>query len=114
MAGIPFAKDIVTVSRVMNSDIEDMYDPAPARRSQVASNVRAVITIPSAVATLTGGDRIVFNATMTCDPIDIQPNDVVIDQGGYEWRTLTVTHPRAFGFDHMVVQLRLVTGAAAV
>lgn len=111
--GIPMAKDYVTISRVLTSDITDDYDPDPPRPAQLAKRVRAVITTPSAAPNLVGGDRIAYNATMTCDPTDLEANDKVLDANGTEWRCLTVVAQKGFGFNHMVVTLRLVTGAAS-
>ena len=110
---IPFAKDRITISRVPGSEDVDGYDPVTTHNAQVATNIRATIGLPSAAPNLVGGDRIVTNATMQCDPCDIQPNDVITDAQGTVWTVLTVVPQVGFGLDHYTVALRLVTGAGA-
>ena len=110
---IPFAKDLVAVSRVPEGVDVDGYDEDVPRPSQIATRVRATIGLPSAAPNLVGGDRIVYNATMVCDPCDIRENDSVVDAQGTRWVVLTVVPQVGLGLDHYTVALRLVTGAGA-
>jgi hypothetical protein len=108
---IPFAKDLIDISRVDDSTV-DGWDDNPPTPIQTASGVRAVVSLPSAAPNLVGGDRIVYNATMTCDLCDLQANDTVTDSQGTQWRCLTVVTQIGLGLDHMAANLRLVSGAA--
>lgn len=110
---IPFAKDRISISRVPDSDDLDGYEEVTQRPSQIATKVRATIGLPSAAPNLVGGDRIVTNSTMVCDPCDIAPNDTVTDSQGTVWTVLTVVPQVGLGMNHFTVALRLVTGAGA-
>ena len=110
---IPFAKDRISISRVPEGQDVDGYEAVTARPSLIATNVRATIGLPSASATLVGGDRIVYNATMVCDKCDLQAGDQVTDAQGTAWVVLTVVPQVGLGLDHYTVALRLVTGAGA-
>ena len=111
---ISFAKDRITISRlpVDQTDVDE-YDADQPLPVQVATNVRATIGLPSAAPNLVGGDRIVYNATMVCDPCNIQQGDTVRDAQGTLWTVLTVVPQVGLGLDHYTVALRLVTGAGA-
>ena len=111
---IPYANTTVVISRVEEGEDDDGYDPNPPRPNEIARGVRAVVSMPSASATLVGGDRIVYNATLTCDVTDLQANDTIEDVStGLTWRCLTVVFQGGLGIDHMVANLRLVSGAAS-
>lgn len=88
-------------------------DPTDAPASPyvlVVSGIRAVISTPSAQTTTSGGTRVVFNASMRCDPTDLQVNDEVTDSGGSVWRCLNVESEGAFALTFMIASLRKVTG----
>ena len=112
---IPFAKDRISISRVPEGVDQDGYEEITSRNSLIARNVRAVISLPSAAPNLVGGERIVTNATMMCDPCNIQPGDTATDTAGTEWTVLTVVPQQGLGLgvSHYTVALRLVTGAGA-
>lgn len=110
---IPFATSIGTVTRVEDATDRDPYDPPsdhPAPTT-IASGVRAVISPPTGTARLVGGTRIVYDAKLTCDPTDLQQNDVWIDSGGLTWTVLSASQINAIGLRFTAAQLRLVEGA---
>lgn len=111
---IPYAKDLISISRLVESDADfDRFDPDQPVPSLVTSGVRATISLPGGSATLVGGDRVVFSASMQCDVCDLRPSDTVTDANGTTWMVLTVTQQVGFGLDHLAANLRLVSGAAA-
>ncbi|MBU6430052.1 MAG: hypothetical protein KGR26_13640 [Cyanobacteria bacterium REEB65] len=112
---IPLNTTQITVSRYpdLAKDIDE-YEVSPSPANVIVTDVRAVISLPSGSNKLVGGDRIVYNARMTCDTCDLQPMDVVEDQTtGDTWRCMWVRPYGQFGLDHMVAQLRQVIGASA-
>lgn len=111
---LAFAKDSITITRTVEDETIDGYDPNPPTPAQVATGVRATIGAPSAQANLVGGDRIVTNAQMVCDLCDIQAADTVTDQNGVVWTVLTAVPQIGFAMDHIAVALRLVEGAASI
>jgi hypothetical protein len=113
MPGIPFNTTTVTVERTVVPQDEDGYaDTSAFPSTEVASSVRAVISTPEVNTILSGGDRIVYNAQMRCDPCDIQQEDEVTDDTtGTEWVVLNVVPQSAFALQFLIVSLRLVTGA---
>lgn len=113
---IPIASTTITITRSsIDGDVEqpaDPYDPTPPVVSEVASGVRAVIGVPSATTTLVGGTREVYQAKLTCDPVDLQAGDVVTDdEDGTAWTVLWARPSSGFGLDNMLAQLRLTVGA---
>lgn len=107
---IPVAINKISIHRVEWPDETDGYDPPPAP-TLIASNVRAVIPPPSGVAQLGGGDRVTYEATMSCDPVDLQPADTVTSDDGTTWTCITARHFAAFGISMVQARLRLVSGA---
>lgn len=110
---IPFNTSTGTVTRVEDADTVDPYDPVDqhAAPTTIAENVRAVISPPGGTAKLIGGDRVVHDATLTCDPTDLQPGDTWIDSGGLTWTVLYASQINALGVVHTTARLRLVTGS---
>lgn len=110
---IPFSNTTVTITRVPQTDMTDGYDPDPPGPARVAEKVRAVVSLPSANPVLVGGDRITYSSRLTCDPVDLQANDLVTDDTeGTSWVCLWARQSGGFGLDHTVAALRLVTGAS--
>lgn len=113
---LPLSNTTITVSRPASDatagDWVDGYDANPPALAEVQSGVAAMIPPPSASARLAGGDRVVYNATMQCDPCDLQNADIVTDDAsGNQWTVLWVTPVAGFlGFDHLTVGLRMVEG----
>lgn len=120
---IPFAKEYVQVKRSQSAsteaDLEDIdgYDDIETAPVEplilTAEDVRAVIELPTANPNLIGGDKIVYNATMLCDPCDIQQGDWVFAYDK-QYTVLAVIHQHGLGLDHLTVTMRLVTGASAI
>ena len=112
---IPVASTQIMVSR--NSDLArdiDEYEATPPPPQEIVRDVRAVISLPSGSNRLTGGDRIVYNARLTCDVCDLQPMDLVTDQNsGDVWTCMWVRTFGLFGLKHQVAQLRQVSGASS-
>ena len=109
---IPLATTTITVSRVEATDV-DPYDAAQPSPTTIASGVRAVVGTPSASVALSSGDKVVYAASLRCDPVDVQPGDTVTDSTGTAWTVLWAREVNAVGLDFMEGQLRLVQGNAA-
>ena len=110
---IPFNTTTITVTRVEEpTGWYDDYQANPPAPTTVIAGVRAVISPPSGTAKLIGGDRIVYNAQLRCDPCDLQPQDTVTDTNGTAWTVLTVSEITGFGTQFMNANVRMVEGAA--
>lgn len=109
---IPINTTTIDISRSpdANDPTIDPTDAPPSPFAVVVKGVRAVISTPSASTTVTGGTRVVFNASMRCDPTDLQVNDEVKDASGSVWKCLNVETEGAFGLVFMIASLRKVTG----
>lgn len=110
---IPFSTTVIAITRTESGvDVtDDPYDSPSQLPFQVAEGVRAVIALPSGSPQLVGGNRIVYNTTMTCDSTDLQPNDIVTDNAGNQWRVMWARHFGTFGLDHVQASLRQIVGA---
>lgn len=111
---IPLATDSITITRVVDATDVDPYDPPASHPvpATVASNVRAVISTPMASTKLTGGDRVVYTATLRCDPVDLQVGDKVTNAvDGNAWIVMWVKPQSGLGLTFMLANLRLVQGA---
>ena|SRR5579875_2628304 len=108
---IPLATTTVSSTRATLSGLEDPYDSPAVAPTPVVSGLRAVIGRPNAKVGLVGGQRVEIDAAMVCDPADIEAGDVVTDAQGNTWQVVTVASVAAFGFAHLNVGLRQVTGA---
>lgn len=109
---IPFATTTITISRVVpTSGTEDGYDANPAAPTQIATGVRAVISTPTASARLSGGDRVVYTASMRSDPVSLQSADTVTAADGTVWVCLWAREQTGVGLDFTLAELRMVTGA---
>lgn len=110
---IPLALLTLTIQRVTpvagDDDQIDGYDSQPAPTT-IASGIRAVIGQPSANVVLSGGDRVVYSASFSADPTDIQPGDTIIDSTGIVWSALWSRSVFGLGLSHTSGELRLVTG----
>ena len=114
---IPLSQTTVTIMRVYPDPsivgLADGYAPNPPAARVVQTGVRAVLPPPNDSSRLVGGDRIVKNLQMQCDPCDLEAEDTVTDElNGTVWTVLWVNEIRSFGFCHTTAGLRLVTGAA--
>lgn len=110
---IPFATTALTIDRTTLAAGVDPYDPNPPAPVTIATGVRAVISTPSASTHLVGGMENVYNARLTCDICDLQTDDSVTETDGTQWRCLWVRPQVGLGVDHLVAQLRMITGNAA-
>lgn len=108
---IPIATTTITINRQIFDPKADRADPNPPYPETIVDGVRAVISAPSGSNKLSGGDRIVYSAQLTCDPCDLRQNDSVVEPDGTEWRCLWSRRQRGLGLDHQIAALRLVTGA---
>lgn len=108
---IPLATDSITVTRVVETDV-DPYDTPQPPPTTIATAVRAVISTPAANTALSGGDKVVYTAEVRCDPCSIQAADTVTDKSGTAWVVLWAREINALGFDFILAQLRLVQGEA--
>jgi hypothetical protein len=111
---IPFSTSTISITRSSLSPTEDPYDPTtePADTT-VVSGLRAVVGVPSANPVLTIGDRIVYTTKLTCDPCDLEADDIVTDSvSGLTWVCLWAKAFEAFGLSGMEAQLRLTSGLA--
>lgn len=108
---IPLATNTVTVTRVVETDV-DPYDADQPSPTTIVSGVRAVVSPPSVNVALSGGDKVVYTANLRCDPCDLQAADTVTDNTGTAWFVLWAKEINALGFDFMLAQLRLVQGDA--
>lgn len=109
---IPLATTTVHVTRTYAGDsVDDPYtDPVTAYVT--ASNVRAVIRIGGGSAKLVGGQRVVYPATLYCDPCDVLPGDTVTDDTlAQDWFVLEARQRNHIGFAFVEVGLRGVEGA---
>jgi hypothetical protein len=114
MGAMPFATTTVAVTRPnKDAGTRDPYDPVPVPTgtAPIVAHVRGVISLPSMSTNLSGGDRIVWNATLASDVCTLQPEDVVTDVDGTKWTVLNVKEFHGIGPAHMVANLRRVTGA---
>lgn len=103
----------VTITRVSEPVDYDEYDANPSSSALVAEGVRAVVSLPSANVALVGGDRITYSTRLTCDPVDLQAQDLVTDDiEGTSWVCLWARQSIGLGLDHTVASLREVTGAS--
>lgn len=110
---LPLNTTEISIRRtVETTDWYDGYDADPPSPQVIATGVRAVISPPSGSARLIGGDRIVYNSQLRCDPCDLQAQDTVTDAAGNDWTVLTVSTLDTFGFSFMSADVRMVTGAA--
>lgn len=110
---IPLATTTVTITRSSVPADTDGYDPNPAGPALVKEGVPAVVSLPGGAPVLVGGDRIVYNTRLTCDPVDLQANDLVTDDiEGTTWVCLWARQSIGLGLDHTVASLREVTGAS--
>lgn len=108
---IPLATTTISVERVEAAVDVDGYDDNLPGPTTVISGVRAVIGAPSANVALSGGDRVVYSATLRCDPCDLQADDTVTDETGTTWVVLWARRVTALGLDFIDGALRLTTGA---
>lgn len=108
---IPLATSTITVQRVDTPVGMDAYSADPPAPSTIATDVRAVISPPSANVALSGGTRVEYSGQLRCDPVDLQTDDTVIDaQSGLTWTVLWAQRTTAAGLDFTHAQLRLVQG----
>lgn len=114
---IPFFTTQITNTRSADSanvlidpyDGPPDYDPSP--QVTVNSGVRAVVSTPSLSNQLSGGNKVVWNAQMRCDVVDMATDDVVTDRTtGLVWQCLNVEMQQAFGLNFLVVSLRRTVG----
>lgn len=110
---IPLATQRITVTRVEDGVDIDPYAPPSAHPAPttIATNVRSVISTPSGGTKLVGGERVVNNTQLRCDPIDLQPGDVVDDGQGNVWTVLNVSQMNALGQKFTIASMRTTTGA---
>jgi hypothetical protein len=110
---IPLSTTTISVQRNVAEDMgDDPYDSAPVLQL-VATGVRAVVTPPSGSARLVGGTRVDYSAQLHCDPVDLEPEDQIIDQcSGLTWTLLWAAQVNALGLVFTEGQLRRITGAA--
>lgn len=108
---IPLATSTINVTRVEAAANTDPYDPGQPAPTTTATAVRAVISPPSANVALSGGNKVVYAAKITCDPCDLQAGDQVADSTGITWICLWARRVTAVGLDFLEGQLRMVEGA---
>lgn len=116
---IPLSNTHIAIDRVppdpnANPQADGYAPPTEAQVPvRIAKGVRAILTAPSATTRLTGGTRVVWASTLTCDPCDLQTNDTVTEDSGRKWTVLWATPVKGFGLSHMTASLRMVEGASA-
>ncbi|HEX3539653.1 MAG TPA: hypothetical protein VHT75_04340 [Acidimicrobiales bacterium] len=108
---IPLATSTITVSRVEAPANTDPYDPGQPAPTTIATGVRAVVSPPTADATLSGGNKVVYAARLRCDPCGVAAGDTVADSTGITWICLWARRVTAVGLDFIEGQLRMVEGA---
>jgi hypothetical protein len=110
---IPVATTRVTIQRRQTkNDVDvDGYEADPPPLNTVAEKIRAVIPGPSASVTLSGGDRVVYSSKLLTDVCDLQAADTLTESDGTQWVVLWARHQKGLGLEHMVGEVRLVTGA---
>ena len=120
MAGIPFNTTTITNWRQPDTANEaiDPYDGppeyTPTPSVKVFSGARAVISTPSVNTSLSTGTKVVFNAQMRTDLVDIQTLDTITDDPtGRSWTCLNVEPRFAFGLDFLIVSLRSIDGQSS-
>lgn len=112
---IPLATTKISVTRVQLDPTIDPTKAGDVTPTIIAKGVRAVIDTPTASNKLSFGDRIVYTARLTCDPCDLQENDIITDSADgteTEWRVMWTRTSIGLGINHRVAQLRMITGAS--
>ena len=108
---IPLATTTITITRPVETPGADPLDTTPVE-TQIASGIRAVISVPtSATLRLPGGDRVVYNARLTCDQADVEVGDTVTDALTSQVWSVMWVQPSVKFVSHTIAGLRLVTGA---
>lgn len=109
IVSIPLASHTISVLRSLTNEDVDGYDEQP-KPITIFANVRAVLSPPTSSTRLVGGERVVNNSQLRCDPIDLQPQDVVDDGRGTQWAVLDVSQISAVGLVFTTATLRIVSG----
>lgn len=108
---IPLATTTITVTRIEAGANVDPYDPDPPAPTTVATDIRAVISPPTASVGLSGGNRVEYGAALRCDPVSLLAGDTVTDSTGTAWMVLWAREVNALGLSFMESKLRLIEGA---
>lgn len=108
---LPLATHEITVTRVVTKVDIDGYEDNQPNAITVFENIPAVLSPPSSSTRLVGGNRVVNNGQLRCDPIDIHPQDIVNDGRGTNWIVLDVSQIAAVGLTFTQCSIRLVSGA---
>ncbi len=109
---LPLATTTVSITRPVIPAGADPYDSTPTY-TVIASGVRAVIDVPmSAKFRLIFGDRVVYDASMSSDPTDVEVGDTVTDlTSNQAWIVEKVQQVYHLGMAHTLAGLRYTTGA---
>lgn len=109
---IPLATTTIAVRRPSESGSRDPFETAPTYTT-VASGVRAVVGAPTFTEQFIGGQQQVMLAHLTCDPVDLQATDRVLDESTeLEWGVIGILPRAGFSLDHTAATLRIVAGEA--
>lgn len=109
---IPLATTTITIQRPSVDPDRDPYeeDPAP---DTVAEGVRAHISSPSGREQIVGGEQEIVTFRLSCDPIDLQHVDTVVDDStGEEYEVVWTLSRTGLGMPHVQAGLRKTTGVA--
>lgn len=110
---IPLATTTITVFRIPLTAEDDPLDDLPDAEA-VASGVRAHISVGTGAAGQEEGmgqQEVLNDLRLSCDPTDIQNEDVVHDEKDGRDYQVTWVQPRyGLGLDHMEVGLKRTEG----
>lgn len=111
---VPLATTTVTVTRnqLPAAPNDDPYDSTPTVTT-IATAVRATIDPPTeATVRLNGGDRVVYNSKLLCDPVLMAVGDFVADAAtGLTWVVMAFQQVNGLGLNHTFANIRLTTGS---
>lgn len=115
---IPISTTLIRVLRAGADSGADTRDPWEAEQPNsgddaIASGVRAVISSPSGRERNIGGTAQAVEFAMSCDPVDLQHTDTIVDERtGGRYQVVWVTQRVGFGMDHTRAGLKQVEGFA--
>lgn len=107
---IPLATTTISVLRPPDADMdaEPYAGTEPADLITAAAGVKAVIDYPSGNTQLAGGEQVVWNFQLVCDPTDLRRLDMVRDEtSDMRYRVVWV---QIYPGDHVEAGLRFVEG----
>lgn len=107
---IPLETHRISVLRSITNPDVDGYEENQPEQVTVFADIRAVLSPPTSSTRLVGGDRVVNNGQLRCDPVDVRPQDTVDDGRGSQWTVLDVSQIDAVGLKFTICSIRIVSG----